>query len=248
MTYLARAYANFELKNFEQALEDYAISNNFDVTPPLLPSSQPLYFDKPFSNLTPTNRIEFSKGFVLGGMQGFNESSRQFIPSLLHTITGIGQGLWFFSKDPIHISQEFMEIVGLYVSLAKHHLEDADFDDIIPEMDKLLSRWGVLNDFEKGRQIGLVIGKYGVDVFLTGKTIQLARKFREVKYAHAALTLDACENVKQCEAILKEAKDRTLFRRTIFKDAKIKLNKNKQKIHVPGPDFKEGRSPVTISS
>lgn len=162
-----------------------------------------------------------SKGFVLGSMQGFNEGSRQFIPSVLHTITGIGQGLWVFSKDPVHISKEFMEIVGMYIALAKDHFNASEIDEVIPEMNELLGRWAALTDFEKGRQTGFVIGKYGIDVFLTGKTIQLARKFRDAKYANGALTLEACENYIQRKSILEEAQQRTLFRQSLFKEGNI---------------------------
>jgi tetratricopeptide (TPR) repeat protein len=247
LAYLARAYANFELKNFNIALDDYANAKNFDITPPLLLDRSLNFFNQQCSVFTPKNRIEFSKGFILGGMQGFNESARNFIPSILHTITGIGQGLWVFAKNPRYVSQEFMEIAGIYLSLAKEYLDDADFEDMIPEIDNLLRRWAVLTDFEKGRQLGFAIGKYGIDMFLTGKTIQLARQFREVKYANATLTFDACQDAKLCETIHKEARSRSLFRSSLFKDGKIKLNKGKQKNHIPGPDFKDGRSPITIS-
>jgi hypothetical protein len=247
LTYLARAYANFELKNFEQALADYAIAKSLEITPPLLADFSWNFADSKCAIL-PKNKLDFSKGFILGGMEGFNANAKEFIPSVLHTVTGIGQGLWVFAKNPVHISQEFIENVCLYVELSRDYLESGDLEDIIPEMNKLLLCWEALTDFEKGRQVGSIIGKYGIDIFLTGKTIQLARKFTEVKYANGALTLEACESYIQRKALLEEANKRGLFRHSLFKDGKIKLNKDQQKKHILGPDFKEGRSPITISS
>ena len=246
LTYLARAYAHFEQRNFDQAIADYSIAKKLEITPPLLPGFS-ISFLPHKASLGATNRTEFSKGFILGGMQGFNEGSRQFFPSILHTITGIGQGLWVFSKNPIRISQEFMETASCYVALIRDNLEYSELNDLVPEINVLLGRWAALTDFEKGRQIGFVIGKYGIDVFLTGKTIQQARKFREIKYANGALTFEACQNNIQRKAILEEAKIRTKFRQSLFKDGKIKLNKDKQRNHILGLNYKEGKSPITIS-
>jgi len=246
LAYLARAYAHFELRNYEQALDDYRVAKSLEITPPLLPGH---VLGLPTWQVgSQLNRIEFGKGFTYGVMEGFNEGARTFVPSILHTVTGIAQGIWVFAHDPVNISRDFVDTVGLFVSLVEMHISDEELlDETISEVKELLDRWFSLTDFEKGRQIGFIIGKYGLDVFLIGRTTQLSRKCREFKYLHGELTLKQLDNAKNRKMILEQAEKKARARGLLFKDGKIKISWADQNKHFPdSPSYIEGRSFFTI--
>ncbi len=240
LTYLAKAYANFELKEFDKAFDDYNKALEcVTVTPPLLHTYK---LESSFNEFVST---EFAKGFIYGGVEGANQGAKKFVPSILYSITGIGQGLWQFSKNPIKISQEFIYDINLFILLARQYLDSSKLEQMIPEMREMFKNWLRLEDFEKGRQLGFVIGKYGFDILAINNCV---KAFRETKYAYGGLSLEACKNNAERNAIIKEALKRAQFRQTLFKNKKIKIHWDKQNKHIPGShNFKINSSTILIS-
>lgn len=244
--YLARAYAFFELGDIEKALSDYQKAKDFKIVPPLKPQFSGSFLQLRASSF---NYLEFSKGFIVGATQGVGTGAKEFIPSILYTISGIGQGFWAYLKEPINVSQDFIEVVTAYIEWAIAYLSPGQREILVSELKQLFHKWYDLKDYEKGHKIGFIIGKYGVDLLAVSGAIRGVRLYRELKYANAALTLDVCEKAKNRKLIITEVSKRQAFRKTLFKKGKIKINWDLQDRHFPNSRFyTKNRSYFTISS
>ncbi len=248
--YLARAYAFFESRKMEEAVADYKKAKECVVVPPLRADCEnvSLLFltEKPKPSF---DRIEFSKGFVLGGMQGFNTGAKHFVPSILHSLTGIGQGFWGFIKDPYTVTGDFVDTVASSIEYLIDHLTPEQLEMLAPEVHDALLRWHAIKDFEKGQIIGFAIGKYGVEILGWSGTLKAVRVYRTLKYANASLTLDACAaSAKNRKLILEEINKRIAFRKTLFKNGKIKIHWGNQDKHfLKTNNYEANNSYFTIS-
>jgi hypothetical protein len=169
-------------------------------------------------------------------MQGVNKSTEEFTPSaILSTLSGIGQGLWHFVKEPYTLTHECAAIIQGSVQEIIAHLTPEQIEQLIPEIKEVVKRWHSINTFEQGRFIGKIIGKYGVDIFACAGTMKIVKAYHELKYTNASMTLSACaKSVKNRNLIHSEVAARINQRKNLFKDGKIEINWARQHKHIPG--------------
>ncbi|MBI3211803.1 MAG: hypothetical protein HYZ47_03865 [Simkania negevensis] len=169
--YLERAIAYFETGNLEEAIQDFKRSNIQN------------------KDLNIENGYLFSLGLVEGTLQGGMEGLVNFFPSLLDTASGLGHGIWAFAESPIECTKEFYQGVKDCVAFLKEHPPAQALGAIIPELGDLMHNWDHLNLRQQGEKIGLVIGKYGIDIFLTRGAVKGVKAYRDLRKANATLTL-----------------------------------------------------------
>lgn len=170
--YIERAIAFFEQGNFDRALNDYIKSE-----------IKPTQIDESFHSL------EFSGGIVLGLCTGAGHTLENFVPSMLCSLQGLGNGIWAFTTNPKEVSVEMItackNICGFFTD--QTILESLKV--LIPEVREL-SDWKDINDFKKGEIIGSIVGKYGLDIFLTAGAMKGIKVFHDLRRANALMTLE----------------------------------------------------------
>jgi len=90
--FFERAIAYFETGDFTQALEDYLESGH-----------QSTNFDSKDIAL-----FSFSTGIIKGITSGGVHSLENFVPSMLCSLQGLGNGIWAFALDPKEVSLEML--------------------------------------------------------------------------------------------------------------------------------------------
>ncbi len=235
--YLERALAHFERGETKLALEDYKksklknsyFSREFIRDPSLPFASKDFYLSR--------NRKDFTKGLLKGILKGSKESTQNFLPSLLSSLRGTAHGLWAFVLNPQEVSQEMAKVfygMGEYI---KHHTAQECLECVVPELEKLSQNWDHLDDYQKGKKIGYIIGKYGVDIFLPVGLIKGVAKVRTFKRANTALTLETCLSSSKNKAkILKESANIATVRASIIdqfvKNGKILIKDANKQAHI----------------
>ena len=100
----------------------------------------------------------------------------------------------------------------------------------IPELKELALSWGKINDYSKGKKIGYIIGKYGVDIFAPVGVLKGVNKVRALKRANTMFTLESCVVSQANKAkILEESVKRASLRETLIAESVTKgqiLTKN----------------------
>lgn len=252
--FFEKAFTNFELGNFESAIENYKKGRQLSFS---LLDLKPVRASDKFekigfihTNYSNIDQVAFSKGLVVGTKNGIIESGKKFVPSTLGTISGIGQGLWTFAKSPILVTKEMYASVLEVIDIVREYpFTDALRDVVVPELLKLAEQWDQLDDYKKGELTGYVIGKYGTDIFLGIKTIQGVNYLRNLRKANAMMTLEATAvSAGNKATILEEATKKAALRKTLFEEGKIKIHWDKQRKHIPGAhNYQKGKSIITIS-
>lgn len=74
----------------------------------------------------------------------------------------------------------------------KEHTARENLELVIPELKEVCLKWDTLTDYERGNQIGYIIGKYGMDVLIPGAAIKGIKKYRELKRLNTMFTLECC--------------------------------------------------------
>lgn len=212
--YIERSIAYFETNQLSLALEDYERAKKLTIVPPLKSNS---YNSMVMSSLfVPENKAEFSKGLLSGTTEGAKISAEEFIPSIFSCCRGILNGLWAFVCSPIEVSQEMINAayaVGEFISV---HSNQECFECVVPELKDISLTWHKINDYSKGKKIGFIIGKYGVDIFAPAGALKGVNKIKALKRANAMCTLESCISspLKQAK-ILEESSKRLVFRTTL---------------------------------
>jgi hypothetical protein len=155
-----------------------------------------------------------------------------FIPSVISTLRGIGNGLWALTKDPVAMSLEFANAAIQCIEYIKSHSTDAIIQDMVPELKELLQTYEQLDDFEKGKLIGHVIGKYGLDIFLAKQGVSFIKSYRELKQANHLMTLEALSSSQHNFKILEEAGKRWTLRESVLKNGVLKIHEGRQNKHI----------------
>jgi len=195
--YFERAACYFEKGDFNKAISDFLESGY---------KSTPIDPNDSFS-------LDFSRGFIVGTLKGGAVGVCDFFPSLLSTASGLSHGLWALVRDPINVSKEIVNSCISIVDYIRTQPLDETLCTIVPELKELVTDWNKLPDLRKGEIIGYVIGKYGVDIFLTAGSIKAIKIARQIRNANKVLLL---ENL---------AKD--TIKAKIIKESAISWNKNK---------------------
>ncbi len=229
--YLERASAYFELGQFDRALEDFIVSG----------------FHPTIENYT-----KLGIGITVGIAQGASESATEFIPSMIGTLRGLGAGLWALVQDPPGASNELVDAALRCIEYIKTHTSSAIVQDLVPELKELIQNYEYLEDFQKGKLIGHILGKYGMDIFLAREGTVMIKAYRDFKRANQVLTLETAAKFEHAAAILAEADQRwTRIHLTAIKNGKLKIHPQKQGRHIVGhPEYealvKKGERPSIL--
>lgn len=213
--YFERAAAYFELGEFDRALEDYVVSGYRS------------------NQLEKSTRMGL--GVTAGIIKGAGISAIDFIPSMLGTLRGLGGGLWALVTDPVGASGDFVNAAVQCIEYIKLHSTSSMIQDLVPELKELIQNYNHLEDFEKGKLIGHVLGKYGMDIFLAKQGTVMIKAYRDLKKANQLMTLEALATPEKSVAILAEA-DRRWKRMHVeaFRNGEVKIAKDKQGKHIVG--------------
>lgn len=232
--YFERALAYFETGQFDLALSDYILS---EIKPTFIDPQNKKHF----------RYLKLSKGMATGVLKGGNDSTVDFVPSLLSTIYGIGKGLWVFGSDPVGISVEMVNSCISCIEFIKDNLTKELIAELIPELRECLEKWDSLDEEKKGYYIGYVVGRYGVDMLAWGVSLRAVKLFRDVYRANSVLTFEKlAKSGANCEELILAAEKYT-HEREIFKQS-CKLHKGQQSKHMPGAhNFEAGKSEITLS-
>ncbi|MFZ4099425.1 MAG: polymorphic toxin type 50 domain-containing protein [Chlamydiia bacterium] len=219
--YLDRAMAYFETGELEASLADY-------LSYGLHPSGA--LIDLP-------EVTEFGTGIARGIAQGGTEALQDFAPNLLSSAYGLSQGLWAFVTAPIDTSVEFCQAASTCVEVIRQSSGEELIEMVAPELAELASKWDSISSKEKGYLTGVIIGKYGVDIFAGAACVKGVRAYRDLKRANAALTLETlAQNRGGQRAALLAVQERHLaFRKSYIE--RLTLEPDKQGKHILGHQF-----------
>lgn len=259
--FIERALAYFETNQIDLAIQDYRIAKKLSLKPIFLPSIQKstdCFHNQPDPNATPylKNEGDYFKGFAAGALEGSRESMNEFVPSTLSTLRGISHFLWtcVLNINPLMgIAPEFAKASYDYVNESVKYFQSKSSgeisDDIIPEFKELVSKWGRVSDYEKGKMAGFTMGKYGIGIFVCTKFMSITKRYHTLKRTNTKLTLEACEvSAENKIKILEQATRRATLRQNLFKNGKIKIHWDKQNKHILGShNFIPDRSRITVS-
>ena len=229
--YFERAVAYFETGDFSKALSDY-----------LAAGIHPKKIDpKKVGNL---NYVTFSQGIALGMVKGGQDSVREFVPSLLACFRGISRGIWACVSSPIAVSQDMIDCANACLEFIKDNTTKELFCKIVPELQECLKKWDQLDDNTKGKYVGYVIGKYGIDIFIGSGSVKAIQLYRNLRKANALMTLETASiSPKLAQEVLEQAVRQEKIRDTILKGGNLKVQWDKQGKHVPGKhNYIPGRS------
>ncbi len=210
--YFERAKAYFELGKFDNAIEDF-LNSGFTGQDPNYTNSW-----EQFSLL--------SKGITTGLIEGTSQAAIEFIPETLSTLRGMGNCLWAFSTDPIGISKSFTNAAIECIQYIKNNTNLQNFQNIVPELKKLAGSYDELPEFEKGKLIGQILGKYGTDILLCKSSISAIKAYRNLKKANELTTLEALASSKTRKTILEGAEKCLDLNKKILSKERTKLKGN----------------------
>lgn len=217
--YFERATAYFELGNFDESLQDYIQSG---IKPTSIPNDCVSF-------------LTFSLGLTDGILQGGTEAAIEYIPSLLSSMYGLGEGLWAFAQDPIHVSFEIVQATQDCIEFVRTHIPKEYLGKLVPELQQLIENWDTLDDREKGALSGRIIGKYGVDIFAGMGIKKGLRYYQNLKKANSVMTYETMKFSEANKKLIKiTAKERAAIREKIVKEANLKVASGKQGKHVIG--------------
>lgn len=220
--YFERAIAYFEKGDFSKALSDYLASG-----------IRPKKVDpKKVGNL---NYVTFGQGIALGMVKGGQDSVTEFVPSLLACFRGISRGIWACVSSPIAVSQDMIDCANACLEFIKNNTAKELLCKIAPELQECLKKWDQLDDYTKGRYVGSVIGKYGVDIFIGSGSVKAIQLYRNLRKANALMTLETASiSPKLAQEVLEQAVRQGKIRETILKSGNLKVQWDKQGKHIKG--------------
>ncbi|MFX0209605.1 MAG: tetratricopeptide repeat protein, partial [Candidatus Hodarchaeota archaeon] len=176
--YFERAVAYFEKGNFEESLKDFLVSEVRSI---------------PIDHLQ-EEYAQFAYGLVRGLTSSLQESVKNFIPSMLCSLQGLGHGLWSLVTNPKEVSVELVIACRNIIDFFSNHTPVEVLQTLVPELKQLIKKRDVLTDYQRGELIGCIIGRYGTDFLLIAGISKGVKSFRDLKRANEILTL---ENMNQ---------------------------------------------------
>ncbi len=219
--YIERAMAYFETDQMELALKDYESAKKLAIIPPFKLSSYDSLIQSGIIRGLLDNKIEFSQGLVLGTLEGSAVSLIDFIPSNLSCCRGILNGLWAFTCSPKEVSLDVIHTAYALGEFISDHTPLECLHCVVPELKELSETWDSLNDHTRGRKIGFIIGKYGIEIVAPTVILKGISKFRALKRANTMFTLENCAvSTSKKSKILEESTKRAVIRNTMMESAK----------------------------
>ena len=236
--YFFRAAAYFESGNFDQALQDYLMSDQ----------------GKSISTVHQASD-GFTKALIASTRKAASEAVLDFFPSFCSSMYGLNRTLWaiHWSVNPLnpqagenvkHFADACYEAGECIVEYCKN-MDENTLNECITEIKTLYKHFEQLSDKEKGKIIGSAIGTYGTDILmgsLTGVAVikgpQLVvnsgmSAFRKLKNINRACNMDAMvvSNANK-KAVASSALQHAIKRESYFEN--IKLEIGKQNKHIAG--------------
>jgi tetratricopeptide (TPR) repeat protein len=218
--YLERATAYFELGDFEKAVEDY-----LRIDPDSIPKQARLNWQQ---------TAEIGLGLTAGILEGIGRGSVEFLPEILNSAHGLSHGLWACCSNPVGASKTFVKASLSCIEYLRTHSSKEVLGLLVPELRELLEHYDQLGDFQKGHAIGQVIGKYGIDIFLTRGSATMVKRYRDLKRANQVMTLEALASQTEGRHVLREATEYSIRRGQTLKSANLKIQWDKQGKHLEG--------------
>ncbi|MES2345802.1 MAG: polymorphic toxin type 50 domain-containing protein [Chlamydiota bacterium] len=217
--YFERAAAYFEQGEFERAISDYL---NSGLRSEVISSRQ-------------LDKLSLSFGITSGIIEGAVTSVGEFVPSLLSSTYGLGQAIWAFAENPVQISSDFINSVYECFEYLRSASSLEILKKVAPEIRILLEEWNHLKDYEKGKQIGFIVGKYGIDIFGGYGITKAMQAYRNLKRANNLLTFETLAlNQRNKASLILEARARAESRKQLLKSGLLKLHNDSQGKHVRG--------------
>ncbi len=220
--YIERAMAYFETNQIELALKDYNFIKKLTIPPFKSTANQKLR-----GKYIPDHKTDFAKGLLNGILEGGLESGKEFIPSVLSCCRGILHGLWAFASSPSQVSQEMIDTayaIGEYIT--SHDALEC-FECVVPELKDLSLTWHNIDDHHKGKKIGYIIGKYGIEIFAPLGLVKAnfvfksgITKYKKFHRANIVQTLERCaESSSVQKKILERSAEFAAKREMIIQEA-----------------------------
>ncbi len=144
------------------------------------------------------------QGLFGGVTEGANISIRDLLPSLCSSLNGLMNGLWAFACAPVEVSEELIESAIAVGEFLSSHSSSEYIQCMVPEIRELACTWHTLNDTARGRKIGFIIGKYGVDIFMPVGIVKGVTKVRSLMRANAMLTFERIAATQACRTTICE--------------------------------------------
>lgn len=227
--YYNRALAYFETGAFDQAMKDYITSGK----------------KKSLAKIESKVSNEFRDALLSSLAKGGMEAAIDFVPSLCHTVYGLGTSLWSLAQHPVDSTKNFCNAcqeMGVTAAEYFKTLDREKLEGYADEIMQLCERFDHLSDGEKGHLIGYSIGRYGIDIFAGGAALKGVAVFKKLKDANRLCNLEAMAlSVADKEAIIASGLRHEAERQAFFKN--VKIHWDRQNKHVPGKhNYIEGRS------
>lgn len=168
IAYLERAACYFEMGNFDLALQDYIVSGAEVLLTPVAPQE--------------VSYFQFSQGMMCGAASGLKEGAKNVPLSLFHSVYGTGHFLWTMVKDPIGVPR------GMIISTIEtiEYLRTQDLETIAhllaPEICELVRNWDRLDSYARGEKMGVILGKYGVEIFSRSCITRLTNTAQKLRH------------------------------------------------------------------
>lgn len=233
--YIERAMAYFETNQLTLAMKDYISAKKLTVTPPFKQGN--LAVSIIAEVYIPEDKYEFSQGLVSGTIEGGKVSLVEFIPSIFSCCRGILNGLWALVCSPVEVSSEMVNTAYAIGEFVSSNSTEECFKCVVPELSDLSTTWDTLNDHSRGRKIGFIIGKYGVDIFAPAGSLKGLNKVRALKRANTMCTMECCmaSQAKQVQ-ILNASINRADIRKKVIsnsiKNGKILVRNSNTQLHI----------------
>lgn len=233
--YFNRALAYFETGQFDEAIEDYLLSDRGEGVV------------KSYAIVSE----EFSQAFLSSLGEGIIEGLKEFVPNLLNSIHGLHNAAWYAQNHPLEASQRVINAsyeVGVCMVDYCKDLDWDKIDDHVTELKNLAERFNQLSETEKGQLLGSLIGKYGIDIFIGTKGCKFIAAYRDLRNANRICNLETMV-ISQAnkEAMAASAMKHAAERQAYLK--RIKIHWDRQNKHVPGThNYMNGRGTITLNS
>lgn len=209
---LERAAAYFETNQIESALKDYESIKRL-ILPPFKDGNH-LIFE--MNIYTPKNKIDFAEGLIFGIISGGKIGAEEFLPSLHSSLRGLQNAFWAIYQSPIETSKEIIDAAYAIGNFISSKTKTECLECIIPELKELSLTWNEIGDKEKGRKIGFIIGKYGIDILIPCLAVKGVSTYRALKYANTMCTLECCAQSKLKQLKILEASSKHAALRETF--------------------------------
>jgi tetratricopeptide (TPR) repeat protein len=223
--HLSRAACYLELGDLDHALEDFFNSGEQD---------------KPIAELTDESNLAFAKGFLQGVNDGIKAGLTDFIPSMLASVKGIGKCLWALAPLPgfearaHQIGKTALEAIEYIHNTTPKELAG----ELAPEIrDLLATNRQELSKEELGRRVGVIVGKYGIEIFSGKGVTRLTRLVSHLRRVNCTATLVAASSSVGKEVMIARTAEQAARREAIVRKGHWIIDADKEGKHIKDHKF-----------